>query len=201
MASTTEIANLALAHLGIGKEIATLETENSAEARILRRFYETARDAVLRDFDWPFAGKRAALGLVETDPTDEWAYSYRYPSDALKLRRIPSGTRNDTLASRIPFVVGQDTTGQLIFSDQAEAEMEYTLRVTAVEKYSPDFILALSYLLAVYSAPALTGGDPFKLGDKAAKFYQYMIAKAQASALGEEQPDPPQESEFITGRD
>lgn len=201
MSSKTDIANLTLAHCGVGKQIANLDTENSAEARAIRPFYEMARDAVLRDFEWPFATKFADLGLVETDPTDEWGYSYRYPSDCLKIRRILSGSRNDTLDTRASYKISSDDTGSLILTDVVDAQVEYTVRTTAVERYSPDFILALSYRLAVYAAAKLTAGDPFKLGDKAAKMYLFELGLARTSAVGEEQPDRPQESEFITGRD
>src|SRR5665648_440114 len=96
MSSATEICNMALGHLASGKEIANLETERSAEAIACRRFFDSARDAVLRDFSWPFATKIKALSLIEEDPNSEWAYSYRYPTDCLNFRRILSGTRTDT---------------------------------------------------------------------------------------------------------
>ena len=75
--SKTEIANLAISHLGIGKTIANLELEKSQEAIACRRFYDTVRDSSLRDFPWPFAGKIQALALV----SNEWLYAYQYPSD------------------------------------------------------------------------------------------------------------------------
>jgi hypothetical protein len=199
--SETEIANMALSHLGIGKEIQNIETESSQEAKACRRFFDTARDAVLRDFPWPFATKLVDLGLVEEDPNDEWGFSYRYPSDAIALRRILSGIRNDTLASRVPYKVGQDSQGLLIFTDAEDAQMEYTVREEAVERFSPDFILALSMRLAVYVAPRLTGGDPFKIGQRAMSLYMAEIGLAQASATGEEQPEQQPDSEFITGRE
>lgn len=201
MSSKTEIANLALSHLGIGVKIANIDTERSEEARAARDYFDISRDAVLRDFDWPFASKIADLALVEADPNDEWGYSYQYPSDCIKLRRILSGIRNDTLASRVPFKVAQGDAGNVIFTDQVEAQMEYTVRVTSVENFTPDFILALSYRLAIYMAPRTTGGDPFGLGKKAADMYLYQLGLAQDSAAGEEQPERPVESEFITGRE
>ena len=200
MSSKTEIVNLSLNHLGMDKEIANVDTEDSKAARLGKRFFDTARDAVLRDFDWPFATALTDLALVETNPNDDWGYSYRHPSDAVKLRRIPSGARVDSLASRIPFRVGRDSQGLLIFTNQSQAKMEYTARVESVELYSADFILALSYRLAIYMAPGLTAGDPYKLRDQAAKMYLFEISKAQSSAVGEEQPDQAAESEFITER-
>lgn len=199
--STTAIANLAISHLGIGKEIANLITERSAEAQACRRFYETARDITLRDFSWPFATKINALGLVEEDPNDEWGFSYRYPTDCLKLRRILSGIRNDTRQTRIPYRVTRDESGLLIYTDAEDAELEYTINESDVGRFPPDFVMALSFLLAGYVAPRLTGGDPFKLGNRALELYQFELSKARSSAANEEQPDDLPESEFIRTRE
>lgn len=199
--SSTEIANLAISHLGIGKEIANIASDNSNEANACRRFYDTARDKVLGDFNWPFARKFAELGLVEADPTDEWAYSYRYPSDALKLRRILSGVRNDNRQSRVPYIVGQDDTGKLIYTDQQEAQMEYTKLITNVTFFSADFVVALSYLLAAYITPRIMGSDRFKMIPGFLQMYQAELMNAQANAANEQQDDLPVESEFIRERD
>jgi hypothetical protein len=201
MSSETEISNMAISHLGVGKEIADLDTETSAEAKACRRFYDIARDTVLRDFQWPFATKIASLGLVESDPNTEWDYSYRYPSDCITLRRILSGVRQDTLDSKVPYKIAQDSSGRLIFSDEENASVEYTVKVTDPAKYTPDFTLALSYRLAVYIAPRVTRGDPFKLMEKAMGMYMDIIGDAKANAYNEEQDDVKPESEFIRARD
>lgn len=200
MASSTEICNLALSHLGVGKEIANLETEQSQEASACRRYYETARDNTLRDFNWPFATRYAALGLVEEDPNEEWDFSYRYPSDCLKLRRILSGTRNDSRQSRVPYQIAQDNTGKLIFTDKDDAEVVYTYRETDPDKFTSDFIMALSFRLANYIAPRLTNGDPFGLGKRALDMYSYEISVAAANSYNEQQDEEPVDSELIRSR-
>ena len=96
MSSKTEIANMAISHLGIGKEIANLGIEKSEEAKACRRFYETAKTGVLVDLDWSFATKFVVLNLITAAPSLEWAYSYKYPVDCINMRRILSGTRRDT---------------------------------------------------------------------------------------------------------
>lgn len=201
MASNTEICNIALSHVGVGKSIANLDTEQSQEAVVCRVFFETVRDAVLRDFAWPFASRTVAVGLIEEDPNDEWDYSYRYPTDCLSIRRVLSGVRNDTHQSRVPYKIAQDDDGRLIYCDTEDAEIEYTVRAEDPELYSPDFVMALSFRLAFYIAPRLTGGDPFGLGSRALKMYEYEISKAKASAANEEQYDNLPESEFIRTRE
>jgi len=98
MSSETEICNMALSHIGVGKEIANLDTERSQEASACRRYYENLRDKVLRDFRWPFATKFVELALIEETPTIEWRFSYRYPTDCVKMIRILSGG-NPSVAS------------------------------------------------------------------------------------------------------
>jgi hypothetical protein len=198
--SSTEICNMALSHLKVGKTIANLTTENSEEARVCRTFYETALKETLRDFPWPFATRIAELELVEEDPNTEWAYSYRYPSTCLNFIRILSGVRNDTLDSTVKYFISSDDDGLLIFTNQEDAVAEYTVYISDVLRFAPDFTIAFSYLIASYIAPRVTGGDAFKLGDKALQLYQFKIGKAKANAANEEQRDEQPDSEFIRGR-
>lgn len=198
--SETEIANFALAHLGVSKPITNIVTERSKEAMACKLFYDISRNEMMREFPWPFSTRFVDLALVGTAPTTEWGYSYRYPSDCACLRRIMSGNRNDSVDSRIPYRLGNDTNGELIFTDMADASVEYTHNITDPLLFSADFIAALSLRLAAYIAPQLTSGDPFKIGPRAERFYMLSIAKAQSSAVNEEQRDRTPESEFILGR-
>ena len=200
MATETEIANLALGHIAIGKTIANLD-EKSEEARTIKRIYDIAKNAVLRAFDWPFSTKILALSLVEEEPNTEWAYSYRYPSDCLKIRRILSGLRNDTHQSRSRYKISQDTAGKLIFSDEEDAEAEYTAGGLSQQFWPEDFKLAFSFYIAFLVAPTLTMGDPNKLGDRAFKLYEAMGTRAAANSANEEQPDEIPEAESIRARD
>lgn len=204
--SNTEIANMALAHLGNGKDIADLDTENSSEARSIRRFYNVAREATLADFAWPFATKYATLALVSEygdtgHVTDEYDFAYRYPTDCLMLRRIKSGNRNDDRQDRVEYKIAQDDQGQLILTDTEEAEVEFTILIESESRYSAEFVLALSLRLAVYAAPQLTKGDPFKLGDRAMGLYQQAISRAQANAANEQQAAEDADAESIRARD
>lgn len=201
MPTDTEISNLSLSHIGIGVEIAALETESSEEAGACRRYFTQARNEVLRAFPWSFATQIIAIALIETDPNTEWGYSYRYPTDCIFFRRIQSGNRNDSRQSRIAYKIAQDSNARLIYTDQADAVGEYTISVTDTKYFPPDFVSALSLLLASYIAPRLTSGDPFKMGELAMKRYIVQKSIAQGNSANEEQPDEIVEGEFITGRD
>lgn len=201
MASSLTICNKALSHLGIAKPIASL-TENSAEAQACNLFYTEVLETTLRDFEWPFAAKYATLVLDESEPNDEWAFSYIYPTDCLAIRKILSGTRSDTEDTKIPYEIGQNSTGAVvIFCDLEDAKLKYTVNSTNAGIYSSDFALALSYHLASFIAARITGGDKFKLGERALVKYLSYIASAQANSVNELNSDIRPESEFIRGRE
>ena len=199
MSSSTEICNMALSHLGIGREIASFD-EKSQEAAACRRFYETARQATLRDFPWPFATRYQTLALIKANPTIEWGFAYAYPSDCAKLMRIVSGNRNDTSATRVVYEVASFPEGRAILTDQATAQAQYTADISDTNLFQQDFVIALSYRLAALMAPRLTGGDAFKLGQAAFNSYLFAISRAEASAMNEIQQDLPPDSEFILAR-
>ncbi|MCK5617513.1 hypothetical protein KAR91_87425 [Candidatus Pacearchaeota archaeon] len=201
IAVDTVICNLALGHLGISKEIANVETEKSASAAACRRYLQPSKDETLRDFNWPFATEYVELGLVETSPNSDWAYSYRQPSNCVRIRKILSGIRNDTRQSRVPFEKASDDTGILIFTDEVDACLKYTKNVTDNSLYDQDYIMMLALLLASYIAPRVTSGDPFKMGERAFRLYIDSKTKAEATSLNEQQDEEPPEAESIRARE
>jgi hypothetical protein len=201
MATPTEICNLALSHLGVGKEISDIATDSSSEGQSCRRFYDIVLDEVLRAANWPFTTKFRTLALIEENPTDEWSYSYRYPTDCVKIRRILSGDRNDTHDTREVYKVGRDNDGLLVYTDKEDAEIEYTMRLSDASQYPADFTLVMSYRLASLIVARVTGGDPFNLRDSVLQNYFYELSRAQASAFNEQQDDRLKDSEFIRARE
>ena len=200
MATKLEICNMALSHLGVGEGIAAI-SESSEPARACRLFYDQARDEVLTEIPWTFASKRADLALITADPNDDWGYSYQYPSDALAVRRIPSILRNETRASRVSYYVSNDTDNRVLFTDTAEAALEYTYRVEQENLFPPLFVQALAFKLAFYLAPRLTKGDPFGLRKSAYEGYQMTIGQAKAQNFNEQQEEMVPDSEFINARE
>lgn len=195
---------MALRHVGVSTEIQDLDTEKSKEAAACRRFFDVAREQVLRDFPWPFAKTYETLAVVASRPTVEWAYSYRYPANSVNLRRIINGSdvRIDTENTRVAYEIGRDAIGKLIYTDYSPATVEYTYRETNTENFPPDFVIALSFLLASYIAPSVSGGDPKQLGTNALLRYRDALQHAEANAANEEgRKDREQEAEMIRFRE
>lgn len=202
----TTICNLALSHLASSAEVTDIETDRTKEAKACRRFYDVARDRVLRAFPWPFATRIEPLALVTDftdDSTAEWDYAYRYPIDALELRKIQNEyhQRNDIRASRVPYRIAGDATGRLVYADLAKAIVEYTAKVEDPELFDPDFVMAFSLYLASLIAPRVTAGDQFQLGKYAYQRALSELENARVNALREEQADTEPDAEMILVRE
>lgn len=200
---------MALGHLKITRQIANLVTDLSAEAVACRTFYNTVKQEMLEDFKWPFATKQGALALLEANPfpfdsfgDSEFQYGYEYPSDAVNFVRILSGIRNESRLDRIPFRIFNNPVdnSKMLLTDMQNAVGEWTTNVVTEDMFTAVYAMALSFKLAMIIAPMVTGGDPFHLGDRAAKMYDMYVNKAQANALNEEQIDIEPESEFVLAR-
>lgn len=188
MTTQLRVANLALGHLAIGRPLASIN-ESTQPARVMKQFYDQARDETLREFNWPFARKFATLALVATAPVPDWGFSYRYPDDCLFVRDVYTVTRRPLESTaRTPYSVGQDDSGRLVYASTASLKIEYTVAIDE-EYWPPDFAAAVSFLLAWYASPSITGGDPQKLGDRARSAYQEAIARAQLAGENEQDED------------
>lgn len=199
-ASKTEICNISLGHVGMGVEVADVDTERSAEARACRRFYDTALRATLRDFNWPFAVTFADLSLIEEEPNDDWGYSYGLPVDCMKIIKILSGVRNQTRNQKVPYELSHGDSYTQILTDQEDAVLKYVKYTDNTARYTHDFVLAFSWRLASYIAPKLTKGDPFKLKEHCLAMYSAELSMAKGNALNEEQPDQDADGELVSSR-
>jgi hypothetical protein len=201
MASRTEIANLALSHLGVDKLIGNIETENSKEANTSRTYFDKGLEFVNTDFVHPFLVKYEALALVEENPNDDWLYSYRFPSDCLRAVKIVSGSRNDSRQSKVVYEVAYGSSGTLIYTDRVNAVLKYVKRIDSVNVLPPDIVMAFSFYLAFLMAPRLTAGDPFNLREAMFQAYSYHKSIYESRSLNQQQADEPVDSEFIRDRE
>lgn len=205
MKSEVAICNLALFRIGVTTTIDSL-TERSKEAIVLNGVYETTRDKVLEAAPWPFARKIADLQLTGTAP-DRWAYRYQYPADCLAVRSIlppvPSGLtqiayRQWMQQYQVPYELVEGNEGLTICTDCAEANIEYTVRVTTPVRFSAKFTSTLAWAIAAEIAIPLAKGIDY--ATNAGNRYQAELFETLAKMLNEEQQDEGPESEFVRAR-
>ncbi len=107
--SFTDIANRALLHLGISKQLSNVATDTSTTATVMYALQNVALKKSLMAADWDFATWIAALTENDEEPTveEEWTYAYDMPTtpECVTPRRIVNGDRNNTPGSAIPLRV------------------------------------------------------------------------------------------------
>ncbi len=117
--SEASVCNQALARAGSTQTITSLNpSDRSVEADQCRIWYPALRDAMLSDFPYPWAEAYLNLAQVAGPEIDgnvanaQWARSYRYPPDCLKIRRLVATQLTVTPETPIP----QTTGGQAVYT-------------------------------------------------------------------------------------
>lgn len=195
MASEVEICNLALSRIGAGATISDL-SEESQEAFHCNLVYASARDAVLRDFPWSFAKKYKKLSVATTS-LGKWSYAYTYPNDALSVRSI---LQADDAADPIKFEIAlkDDNVSKVILTNQENAELVYTAKVTDATLFDALFIQALSWRIASEVAMPLTRDA--NAMQSAYQMYQSIVADAQLADARESYDTIERDAEWVRGR-
>lgn len=171
MSSEVDICNLALAHLGDDATVASLDPpEGSSQANHCARFYPMARDTMLDSHRWNFATRRASLALLAEAAPSAWHYAYAVPTDALDLIAVQSPDAGDDCDAGMLFICELGPTGtQVIYSNQENAVLRYTARITDSSKFPPLCVQTLAMLLAsMLAGPVLKG----ETGVKAAAYWE-----------------------------
>lgn len=203
MASKSQIVNIAIGRIGQNQTVNNVDTETSLVARTARTFWDDDVLYVLRDFPWPWAKAYRDLALVggsDTVPVNnDWQYSYRYPSDCVYARRLVVESIGRNNPKPPPFSLGRDSQGRLIFTDEAEAQLEYTIAVTDPTEFDSLFVSMLAWKIGAGLAPTLS-----KIKDMAAtcmQMYEIDASKAESRSLNEAQQSEPLEAEVIRARE
>lgn len=226
MASEVDICNLALGHLGDNATVASIDPpEGSAQAEHCARFYPIARDALLEMHAWGFATRRAQLALL-TSAWPEWAFCYAIPSDALNLLGVlpPSASDDYSQSFGIPNAYGitsnyvpttvsgtyvpqpysaesLDDGTQVIYTDQEDAVLRYTARVTDTTKFSPLFVTTLSWHLAsMLAGPVIKGDAGAAEGKRCGAMMQVYLSKAVESDSNQRKANPQHIVGWMAGR-
>lgn len=182
-----QICSLALNRVGEKQPLGSLNDATTA-GRLCKLVYPLARDGALEEFEWPFARRRATLALLADDEDDDearensgWAYVYALPSDCLVPRYLETGLLNPAESQKIPFELEDDedqSTGVLL-TNESDAELVYTRKVTESGKFTPLFADALAWRVAYelcFSLPVKPA-----VGERALQMYRLKLADAAAS--------------------
>lgn len=187
---------MALHEMGVSAPISNADVQDDTRATILRNFYETARDEVLKSFDWNFAEKyRELTPLGESSLNPKFNYVFDVPNDCLCARDIYE--KGSALTKK--FKLSANENGQkVILTNVSPCILRYTRRVTEEEQFDAEFALALSLYLAAMAAQTITGVQA--KGDSALKKYWDKIRLGEISNAQEGSDIDEDDSTFLDMR-
>lgn len=170
-----KLFNIALKNLRVSVSIQNAN-QTDKNTVILNEFYDSAKEQVLKDFDWNFANSYRELALTGNIPANpKFLYEYDYPNDCIFARELISYI-DDKI---VEFEVAANKTGQkVINTNLTPAILRYTRQVDNEILYSTEFAMALCWYLAFLAAPAITGNR--NIQSDCLRIYTSILAKAKS---------------------
>ena len=140
--SKVDLCNMAISRLGNFGTISNIDTPESAAEITCALWYDISRETFLKMTMPNFSLARKTLALVVETPPFPFAFSYKYPSDCLKVqgRGAIEDTTND-------FTVE----GDRIYTDVVWEDgfpLRYIKDIKDVTSMSPEFKVGFSWFLA-----------------------------------------------------
>lgn len=185
MAADIDIINAALSKLG--EQPLLVITDNSPPGQLANRTYDDLRDALLGEFPWNFATKRASLAASVDTP--EWGFDFQYnlPGDLLRLVEVndavDTGWRNEG--------------GKVVTNMEAPLEIKYIGSVE-VGQMNATFRDALAARLAMEWAEPLS--QTTTVVESMVSFYRNKLQVARVSDGQEDQIRLMDYPDFIQAR-
>lgn len=198
MSSEVSICNLTLSNIGVHSITSISGVNLPPEAEACKLHYYTARDAVLRDFNWSFARRTGTLALTSETPVG-WAYAYQYPTDCLKSRLIyNSASKLPADAIDYDISANEGLNSKIILTDQIDAVLIYTARIEDTNLFDSLFLEAFTLKLGSALAMPLKGDLNLKQG--LLQEYLKFIEGAKAGSANESHKTPTNDNSFVRSR-
>lgn len=200
-----DIAILALGHLGVSHNITDFDTDNSNQAKIVRRHFRMSLDTVLEMHEWGFATQFGALPLVEEGPVAAYRFAYSLPTDCLVLRMIamegnfPTVKLYETEKQKFREVfngVGE----RIIYTNIPLAHGEFTTQLSEDFAFPTHFARGVSHQLALDIAPSLITNNFPKVKQALMTTASNEVSKAIAADLGRQTLQEDSPSPFFAAR-
>lgn len=156
---------------------------------------------MLEMHQWTFTTRRTQPALIEF-PHSQWQYAYAAPNEMLDVIAVLSPDSTDDFSNPVVIenqILGSTAMGMgtyvpqpysleslddgtiVILTNQEEALLRYTVRVTDPTKYPALFVDALAWLLASHLAGPLMKGDTgAKFAQQAYRSFQLAFSRATA---------------------
>ena len=162
----------------------------------MNNFYETARDEVLKAFDWGFANTYKDLTLsTEESPNPKFDCVYDVPNDCIAVRAVIDTVKGEEKKFEVYSVSSGDKS---ILCQTESARLRYTRRVEKEHLFDPEFTLALSFYLAALTAETITG--QYQKAQSCLQKYEWKLNKAKVLNASENAPEDEDNSQYYDVR-
>ena len=197
MPSVVDICNEAMDLLGAAT--ITALTENSKEARLCNRRFETVRDGVLRSHPWNIAITRATLAKDSDAPAFGFANQFTLPTDPYCLRVLSFWNSNvDSEVAAYDSQVMFKIEGRKVLSDEGTCKITYLARITDTETYDALLSSTIAHKLAAETAYAITGSTT--VSQSMQQLYEVRLREARSIDAMEGVPDKLIADDFVNIR-
>lgn len=197
MPSVVDICNEAMDLLGAAT--ITALTENSKEARLCNRRFETVRDGVLRSHPWNVAITRASLAKDSETPAFGFANQFTLPTDPYCLRVLSFWNSNiDSDVAPYDSEVMFKIEGRKILSNEGTCKITYLARITDTETYDSLLSSTIAHKLAAETAYAITGSTT--VSQSMQQLYELRMREARSIDAMEGVPDKMIADDFVNIR-
>ena len=186
MASDVTIVNVALSRLGASAILAF--GDSSVAGRLATRTFAETRDALLREYPWNFASKRASLAAEVTPPIWGFARSFVLPFDFARLIEVDN-------PEDWPWKLEK---GRVLTDLTAPLLIRYVELITDADAMDPDFRDCLSSRLAWEWAEPISGTTT--LTEQMAKHYVNKLQVARTADGPENKQGIIESCSFIRSR-
>jgi hypothetical protein len=158
VASEVDIVNTSLSHIGQDAMVTAIDPpDGSGEAEHAARFFPIARDELLERHAWRFALTRASLAQLADNPSDIWSYAYGLPNACVRpLAVLLQGETDDRNAQEYTIETLEDGSQALLTNAPPGCALKFITRQADTAKFTPNFVVALSWRLAAYLAGPIT---------------------------------------------
>ena len=139
--SKVQIANNALAYVGVSASIVDFDKDDSAAGLAVRGFYNQTLKSSLSSFEWGFCQAYSNPAKIMDMPAGhKWRYAFQYPNDCLVVRDVLSNSESE------PHETGFIDDARVIYCDGSEITVYYTKYVEDITLYPAYFqeLLALN---------------------------------------------------------
>lgn len=185
-----DMANLALAKIGVTKTIVDFNTDQSNEARVIKRHFDAVLRKTLESHPWEFASEEAPLLLVG-DGKFGYKYMYAYPANCLTIRQVAHKGCFVRVNLQTQYQVKfqhyyQGGVNKTIVCDVDNAYAQYTVELSPELDFPSHFGDAVAAYLSLAIAPSLIANNYAKLKNEFLETAEHDISVAVATDIGKQ---------------